>query len=1526
MYLLAKKRISKLVTCFSIFMLVFGSFFTGVASVPVPTASAVQPVDDLCEVAVDVVLIMDRSGSMTDGEAPSRCEWYEYEPPSCVPYVQEGVSEEWCATQESGLPCTGYSYTPASQSKINAAKDAAKAFVNNMGVNDQSALVSFSDFALLNQALSGNHSATKSAVDSLVSGGATNIGDAINFGIGELVSERANPQATKVMILLTDGKANKPNGYGYDEYPADVTYAESKAEEAANLGYKIFTIGLGSNGDINEGMLQNIANTTGATYHHAPSGDDLTGIYEDISQQICEYGSVSGCKYNDVNNNGEIDQDELTISDWEINLNNGVATTTQTTIDGCYTFSGLEDGDYTISETPQLGWAQTYPQSESYAVTIAGHNDVADQDFANYYPECGNSIDDAGEECDDGNLDDGDGCSSQCVVEIADPECGNNIQEDGEDCDDGNTDDDDGCSAQCIIEISDPVCGNSTLEAGEECDDGNLDDGDGCSSQCVITYQCNDGVDNDIDGKIDYSDDPGCDSGTDNNETDAPEGIQPGDIVINEIMQNPGKVSDIYGEWFELYNNSDKVLDLQGCEISDNNGNLHIIGSSLLISQDGYIVLVRDDDTGSNGGVSGDYKYTSFVLGNLADEVVLTCNGVEIDRVEYNSGFPIQYPGKSMILSNPNLDNNVGSNWCESSSTYGAGDSGTPGAVNDACGGIDCVESEDDRMCVSDGYATVYYSWNDPTCGGVYNQEEPDTDCNCDYSPWVDGACVSSTQREQTRNNLTEHTYCTDTTQNVADASCGTGPPILPGYLKIWKYKDMDGSTENPNSDIFPVSDWSFTVDSGATSSTATTTVNGYALFSVVPGNHTVTEEVRDNWYLLNDELQGHSFNVATDQTVEVSYYNTEYSTISGYKHEDMDGDSETAGDRVLKSDWLINLFNSSSDSIPVATTTTDVDGYYEFNGLIPGDYTVIEDSPTYWTALSATSSSFTLISGTATTTNFINYYDGPEGYIFGCKYDDVNNNGVLDDGEEKVGGFEMVLEREEESSFVEVDRQSTESDEQSEYFGCYRFTELVSGDYKVSETAQNGWSQTYPIDPLYYAFNLVEEVPTTTIDFYNYYSGYCGDNIVNGEEECDGSAPDGYQCNSSCILEEKSSGGGGGSFTSRPDVELDLTYDLIKEVGEVYTETIVVSNTGNIILTNEILTVDLPEDKLSFVGANPAWTSYTTSTQVATWDMSALSVGSDQIFAIEVLAENEGEAITQVSVVFDQANDMGSMLEDIFFAGVGGGPEEEEGGTGGGEEGGAVGGTGTTGGTPTGGTPEEIEVSSAATTDETEKENGEVAGDDDKNGEVLGTTKCDDGSLWWMWLLVALVHVIVLAVYYYFLASGEDDKEGGAFDPGEETDSKFDKPKENEENDKFQFKGSWIWWWPGILGMVVIFLILFLIGNLSALPLALVLLAYFGTLFAMHWLMADTSDVARRTSVAVLATLAPVITLIFCQGFSPMGWVGVIIIYALCALAFILGLTKKDKVAFNLLILSIVAVSVLVFVLEYLIYWCKCF
>jgi|GEM_PF-2245918 len=83
------------------------------------------------------------------------------------------------------------------------------------------------------------------------------------------------------------------------------------------------------------------------------------------------------------------------------------------------------------------------------------------------------------------------GCSDKCL-KLGNPNlasCGNRIVEVGEDCDDGNNFDGDGCSGSCLWEGSNSkynsVCGNGKIQYGEQCDPGNDTGGQGCSSKCL---------------------------------------------------------------------------------------------------------------------------------------------------------------------------------------------------------------------------------------------------------------------------------------------------------------------------------------------------------------------------------------------------------------------------------------------------------------------------------------------------------------------------------------------------------------------------------------------------------------------------------------------------------------------------------------------------------------------------------------------------------------------------------------------------------------------------------------------------------------------------------------------------------------------------------------------------------------------------------------------------------------------------------------------------------------------------------
>ena len=120
-------------------------------------------------------------------------------------------------------------------------------------------------------------------------------GTAIGDGIATAINRIKNGKAkSKSIILLTDGSNN-----------TGVVAPLTAAEIAKNLGIKIYTIGVGSNGEslypvgmnyygkmeyqklpvvIDEGTLRSVASMTGGKYYRATSKNVLKEIFKDIDQ------------------------------------------------------------------------------------------------------------------------------------------------------------------------------------------------------------------------------------------------------------------------------------------------------------------------------------------------------------------------------------------------------------------------------------------------------------------------------------------------------------------------------------------------------------------------------------------------------------------------------------------------------------------------------------------------------------------------------------------------------------------------------------------------------------------------------------------------------------------------------------------------------------------------------------------------------------------------------------------------------------------------------------------------------------------------------------------------------------------------------------------------------------------------------------------------------------------------------------------------------------------------------------------
>ena len=143
------------------------------------------------------------------------------------------------------------------------------------------------------------------------------------------------------------------------------------------------------------------------------------------------------------------------------------------------------------------------------------------------------------------------------------------------------------------------------------------------------------------------------------------------DLLISEVMANPGALSDARGEWFELYNPTTEVINLHEVTIGDDR---HKIESDLLVLPGEYLTLARYLDP----GFVPDYVYDGFTLGNSDDEIVFSDGIEELLRLDYGSDFDAAGRSRELVklpMIAANYDLTM------ASLSYGPGDIGTPGAA-----------------------------------------------------------------------------------------------------------------------------------------------------------------------------------------------------------------------------------------------------------------------------------------------------------------------------------------------------------------------------------------------------------------------------------------------------------------------------------------------------------------------------------------------------------------------------------------------------------------------------------------------------------------------------------------------------------------------------------------------------------------------------------------------------------------------------------------------------------------------------
>jgi uncharacterized repeat protein (TIGR01451 family) len=227
---------------------------------------------------------------------------------------------------------------------------------------------------------------------------------------------------------------------------------------------------------------------------------------------------------------------------------------------------------------------------------------------------------------------------------------------------------------------------------------------------------------------------------------------------------------------------------------------------------------------------------------------------------------------------------------------------------------------------------------------------------------------------------------------------------------------------------------------------------------NLLPGNYSVAETAVDGWDsdggVCSDQSSPSSVSLSAGETVTCVFTNTQRGSITGTKYE-VNADATDGTDGTPLQYWTIFIDSNGNGELNLGetSTTTNVLGQYEFSNLKPDNYVVCEVVQEGWTQIFPSGQTnchnVTLDPGENDSGNdFGNFHNGS---ISGYKFNDHNGNGIEDENDEHLEGWEITLYQGESV----IDTTTTDST------GAYSFNDLAPGTYTVCETGQSGWTQT---------------------------------------------------------------------------------------------------------------------------------------------------------------------------------------------------------------------------------------------------------------------------------------------------------------------------------------------------------------------------------------------------------------------------------------------------------------------------------
>jgi len=159
---------------------------------------------------------------------------------------------------------------------VEKMEDAAISFINELGADDEAAIIKYASRVEVTQAFTDNKALLIDAIESTPDlERYTALYDAV-FEAATEISGRSKDR--RAIIIITDGREDGP-----DDDPISTHTIEEAIENANATGVPVFTVGLGA---ADADILRQIADETGGTFSDSTTSANLATIYEQLADLL----------------------------------------------------------------------------------------------------------------------------------------------------------------------------------------------------------------------------------------------------------------------------------------------------------------------------------------------------------------------------------------------------------------------------------------------------------------------------------------------------------------------------------------------------------------------------------------------------------------------------------------------------------------------------------------------------------------------------------------------------------------------------------------------------------------------------------------------------------------------------------------------------------------------------------------------------------------------------------------------------------------------------------------------------------------------------------------------------------------------------------------------------------------------------------------------------------------------------------------------------------------------------------------